>query len=303
MEKNNLYKIILNVLKEELDKNNIPIVETYKNNHDSNISEKNNENIITSSYINNGFNIEKFTKYLKEVQIKNFNNKRTIKQMSAYEILSCLRKSYFDRNNIDDFDKEKIDQYPYSFMKSTLGKIIEVMILSLYNESKDIKFYNDIKLTWQTDKELNTLYPVSVCLDAINENEDTILDVKYTDTYDDFHIWQVKFYALVWEKVKNKKINFVEVLYVNNNINNISKKRIQITDEIRNTDFIYLINRIKYYDNCLRNNIIPEIENKNCHFCIYEKSHCKKTQNIAHIEDKKDIFTTQNNISDLKFLL
>lgn len=266
----NPYKQALNMLQEKLDLDKIPLVKSFKDNK-------------LISLIEEGFDSDRLKKWLTNFQRNGFKPHRTIKQMSGYEILQCPRQSYYNRVNAL-YDQSKVAQYPFSTIKATMGNIIEQLVLSMYNQTEGTKFRNGVNIHWKTNEEFGTLYPIAGVIDGLSYDEDIILDVKFTDQYDDFHMQQVKLYALAWEHINKKEcIRFCEVVYVNSLMNSITKKRISIDDEIRKQEFPIIIDRIKSYDSHLRNNTLPNAEPHNCNFCVYE-SICKTNSKGGQVD-------------------
>lgn len=274
-ESYNPFKIALSLLQEKLDLANIPMVTDKKDN-----------SLISS--LEEGFDCDKLKAWLVQYQKNDFKPQRTKEQMSAYEVLQCLRQSYYNRLGAM-YDDTRLGQYPFSTIKATMGGIIEQLVLSMYNQIKGgSKWRNSVRINWETNKELGTLYPMNMLIDGITFDEDIICDIKFTDQADDFHCKQIKLYALAWEHMYNRKVRFGEVIYINSTMNVITKKRFQIDGEVRDVEFPALINRIKYYDSCLRNKTLPDTEPHNCNFCVYEKL-CATSSKGGQVESSNSL--------------
>ena len=273
----NPYKIALSLLQSKLKENDIPI-----------ITNKQDPNLI--SVPEEGFEVDKLKGYLFNYQRQNHSSHRTTKSYSTYELIQCLRKSFYLRNNAP-VNVTHIGLYPLSSLKAIMGHVVEKMILSMYNQTSGTKFRNDVKLKWDMDKELGVLYPFSGVIDAISYDEDIISDVKFTDSPSQEHLEQVITYGYVWEKLYKKQcVKSVEVIYVNSMLNGITTKKYIIDDDIRKSKFIEIEDRIKYYDNCLRSKVLPEAEKTKCDFCPYDGI-CGTTNFITGnvIKDNDDI--------------
>jgi len=266
----NPYKHALTLLQEQLDLSKIPMVTAQKQ-----------PGLINLPDI--GFDVDSLKKWLTNFQRNGFKPKRTIKQFNGYEIFQCMRQSYYMRMGAP-YDMSKIAQYPFSTIKATMGTIIEQLLLSMHNQAEGTKFRNGIHLHWKTNEEFGTLFPIAMVVDGISYDETVMLDVKFTDQYDDMHLKQVKLYILAWKHVYKKLVKFAEVVYVNGAMNAITKRRFEINDEVQNIEFPATIERIKTYDKCLRNMTLPTAEPHNCNFCAYEKA-CQENLNKFDSDD------------------
>lgn len=276
MPKYNPYAVALSLLTETLSNENIPLVTSTKN-----------ANLSPSKPIE-GFDSDVLKTWLVNYQKENFKSKRSLKQYNAYEVLSCPRQMYYLRQGAPYDINKSGGQYPFSTIKACLGEVVEKLLLSIYNQTEGTKWRNGIHMTWETDKELGLMYPMKMVIDGMSYDEDIILDCKFTDTMDDFHINQVKLYAMAWESINKKQcVKYVEVIYLNSSINNVNRRRIAIDDEVRNIEFPNMIKRIQLYDYNLKNHILPEPEKHNCNFCVYSKL-CKKNENYVNCDGSQD---------------
>ena len=286
-QKYNPYSIALSLLTETLTKDNIPLV-------------SNNINpTLSNSIPEEGFDSDKLKEWLVNYQRNNTKTKRTYRQYNAYEVLSCPRQMYYLRQGAP-YDGNRIAQYPYSTIKASMGEVVEKLLLSMYNQCDGTKWRNGIRLNWNP-VSYNLQYPFNIVIDGLSYNEDVILDCKFTDTPDDFHINQVKLYALAYEEMMKKEcIKFIEVIYLNSSMNTITRRREAITDETRKNEFPNIINRIQRYDYCLRNHVLPDPEKHNCNFCLYE-SICKRNENYVDCQKAINIGQDKpNNETELK---
>lgn len=266
--KYNPYSVALSLLNETLDAKNIPIV--------SNIRSAN----LSESKPIEGFDADVLKSWLVDYQRNSFKTKRTQANYNAYEVLSCPRQMYYLRQGAP-YDSSKIAQYPYSTIKACLGEVVEKLLLSMFNQTSGTKWRNGIRMNWDTVTEYGLQYPFNMVIDGISYDEDIILDCKFTDQMDDFHVNQVKLYALAWENIYKKQcVKYVEVIYLNSSINNVTRRRIPIDEEVRKNEFPKIIDRIKTYDYNLRNNILPLPEKHNCNFCVYQPL-CKRDENYV----------------------
>ena len=280
----NPYKISLALLTNELKETyGIPMVSPKK------ISE-------FKSKIDEGFNTDILKDWLRDFQKKQYKPKRIKPQYSGYEILQCLRQSYFLRQGLE-IDPANIGKYPFSPIKASMGNIVEQLVLSMYNQTNGTKYRNDVWVKWPTDKLYKTQFPFSGKIDGLAYNDESLLDIKFMDKEDEMHKNQVKLYIQAWEDITGKKtFKFGEVIYINSQMNSITKVRFDIDDHVRNVEFPAMIKRIKYYSDCLVNKVIPEAEHKGCTFCHY-KHHCIKA-NMSVSTNRKD--SVDNNIPDVK---
>jgi len=280
----NPYEQALCMLTEQLDLNKIKLITDKKDPDDFSIPEK-------------GFDVDILKAWLKKTEVESFRPQRSIKQYCGYEILQCLRKSYYLRQGAEA-DMSKIGQYPFSKIKAVMGNIVERLLLSMYNECVSTKYINDVKIKWNTDKELGLLYPFVGAIDGLSYDKETMLDVKFTNQYDDFHIRQVKLYMLAYQRMKKRKnlFQFGEVVYINSEMNAITTRRFDVNDNVKYKEWPLIEDRMKYYDNCLRENIIPTPEKGSCNFCVYEKL-CKANDNTIIRQMVSD---EGNNIVDQK---
>lgn len=274
-QKYNPYSVALSLLTETLESKNIPLVNNSIN-----------TNLSPSKPIE-GFDSDVLKQWLVNYQRENTKTKRTYKQYNAYEVLSCPRQMYYLRQGAP-YDGNKIAQYPYSTIKASMGEVVEKLLLSMYNQCSSTKWRNGVRLNWNP-VQFGLQYPFNMVIDGISYNEDIILDCKFTDTPDDFHINQVKLYALAWEEMYHKEcIKYVEVIYLNSAINSVTRRREAITEETRKNEFPKIIDRIRLYDYNLRNHILPEPEKHNCNFCLYQEI-CKRNENYVDCQQAINI--------------
>ena len=283
-KKYNPYEQALCLLTEQLDLNKIKLITDKKDAESFSVPEE-------------GFNVDILKAWLKKTEVDSFRPQRTIKQYCGYEILQCLRKSYYLRQGAEA-DISKIGQYPFSKIKAVMGNIVERLLLSMYNECVSTKYINDVKIKWNTDKELGLLFPFVGAIDGLSYDKETMLDVKFTNQYDEFHIRQVKLYMLAYQRMKKRKnlFKFGEVVYINSDMNAITTKRFTVDDYVKYTEWPLIEERMKYYDNCIRENIIPNAEKGGCNFCVYENL-CKANDNTVV---RQSVDVKGNSISNQK---
>ena len=279
----NPYKISLALLTNELkDTYDIPLITPDKI---PNIKSK----------LDEGFDTDVLKDWLRDFQKKSHQPKREKPQYSGYEILQCLRQSYFLRQG-EAIDKSVIGKYPFSSIKASMGNIVEQLLLSMYNQANGTKYQNDVWVKWPTDKLYGTQFPVLGKIDGLSYDADTILDVKFTDREDVMHQNQVKLYIQAWEDITGKKtFKYGEVIYINSQMNSITKTRFEINDEVREVEFPAMVKRIKYYSDCLVNNVIPEADHKGCTFCPYKQPCIQANMQASDSQDNQ----RDNNIPNI----
>lgn len=284
----NPYAVALSLLTETLESENIPLVDNKKQPEYTSIPEE-------------GFNCDKLKTWLTDYQRSNTKTKRTLKNYNAYEVLQCPRQSYYLRQGAP-FDGKHIAKYPYSTIKASMGEVVEKLLLSIYNQVNGTKWRNGVRLNWNP-VSYGLQYPFNMVIDGISYDEDIILDCKFTDTPDDFHINQVKLYAMAWEEMYHKNsMRYVEVIYLNSSMNSINVRREAITDETRQIHFENTKKRIQLYDYNLKNNILPEPEKHNCNFCLYQ-SICKKNENYIDCQKVTDIQKPSKELTETELKL
>ncbi len=256
-EEYNPYKIALTLLQKKLKEEDVPL-----------ITKKIEEGLV--SIPEEGFDVNKLRQVLFNHQRKGIVKQRTSKNYNAYEIIQCLRKSYYLRMGAP-CNVTTAGIYPFSSIKSTIGGIVEKLILSFYNQGNGTKFRNDVELRWPMDKEWGTLYPFWGVIDALSYDDTVLADVKFTNSTDPLHLEQVLLYILIME-AKEKKNTFksAEIIYINSDMNAITTKKYVVDDELRSTKFVQIKDRILYYDHCLKNKVLPKEEKNKCSFCPYD---------------------------------
>lgn len=266
----NPYKIALTLLQKKLKEEDIPL-----------ISKKIDEKLI--SIPEEGFDVNKLKTFLHDYQKKGIVKQRTTKSYNAYEIIQCLRKSYYLRMGAP-VNPATSGIYPFSTIKATVGGIVEKLILSFYNQAEGTKFRNDVDLKWDMDKEWGTLYPFYGVIDALSYDNTVLGDVKFTNVMDPLHLEQVLLYMCIFEaKEKAQTFKQAEIIYVNSDMNAITTKKYVIDDDMRKTKFLAIKDRILYYDHCLKEKALPQEEKKKCDFCPYELI-CGQTNFSTEVE-------------------
>jgi len=273
----NPYKIALTLLQKKLKEEDIPLV-----------SKKIDDKLV--SIPEDGFDVSKLKSFLTDYQRKGLVKQRTTKQYNAYELIQCLRKSYYLRIGAP-INASGTGIYPFSTIKATVGGIVEKLILSFYNQVEGVKFRNDVELKWEMDKEWGTLFPFSGVIDALSYDNTILADVKFTNLMDPLHLEQVLIYICILEaKEKANTFKHAEIIYVNSDMNAITTKKYVVDDELRKTKFVAIKDRILYYDHCLKENVLPKEEKTKCDFCPYELI-CGQTNfsTEAQLPDNSDI--------------
>jgi hypothetical protein len=269
------YKKALSLLQDKLVLEDIDIVKENKD-----------EKLI--SLFGEGFNVERLKDYLIKFQLNKFKVKRTSKNYSGYEVLQCLRKSYYNRQGIIP-DKGNVAQYPYSIIKAVMGCVVEELLFSMYNQCEGTKYRNGVELKLDIDKKWGTLFPFYGVADGITYDHEIISDVKFSDNMDPFHKEQLYLYASIYEAIRGEKcIKKLENIYINSNLNSVSVMTYEYNDDIRETKERYFKERIMYLDNCLRNKTLPGPEKDKCNFCPYLNT-CEGRSKPEQVDSKESL--------------
>jgi hypothetical protein len=282
------YKKALSLLQDKLVLEDIPL-----------INDKQDKKMI--SLFGEGFNIEKFKNYLTSLQKDKFKVKRTSKNYSGYEILQCLRKSYYNRQGVEP-DEGNIAQYPYSIIKAITGCVVEPLLLSLYNQCQGTKYRNGVELKFDIDKTWGTLYPFYGVADGITYDHEIISDVKFCDNVDTFHKEQLYLYAFIYESIRQEKcIKRLENIYINSNLNTVTVLVYDYDEGIRASKADYFKERILHLDKSLKEKSIPNPEKDKCDFCPYFKT-CNGNSKPAQVDSNGSlgIQDTKNKDNMLK---
>ena len=270
------------------DKNKIKITPKIKK-EESIISEKpKHENIMIPTDVHD-LNEERPYKLTKEYVIKKLKEyekeevqKRTTyekKTINAYDLVGCIRKSYYAIKGIEE--KPKPNSYAYGEIVQAMGNACHDIIQKrLPSEANELK----IKIT--------DIYDITINVRTdILWNKDVVVEIKTKDVVpknpEPEHIVQAMIYAYLLNTYHGYNISLVQVLYIAR-----GKVGVEIFDVPITPDYMEKVgNKIQRYTSSLMEFVKQDmpppmdhqyISTKSCMFCNYEYE-CKKFKPFTNI--------------------
>lgn len=260
-----------------------------------NISNK--EKVKFNKKDNTGFDVSKFESLMRSKLIDEAKKLQSYDRpyISVTEIISCIRKSYYQRQK---YPTELKNQYRFAYVSliNNVGDAVHNFIQELYD-------FEEIEKTIISDK-----YNVKGRIDGLRGNYlieiKTIDEDKFKDNYIDQHYHQGLIYTDILNNEYNYTIHTITIVYVLRNLKKIYTFDLPFKPSISST----FLNNAVTLRQSLATKKIPEPINADktqCKFCPYLK-YCAK-DGSSKIElpfnKKSNDILERNNMNDSIFLL
>lgn len=189
--------------------------------------------------------------------------------VSASDLYGCIKALYFKLKGVVPSNPPT---YPYSPIVLNIGSTVHSIIERLISPGQieiPIKCeYMGFNLSMRADAIFN---------DKVLHEYKTVDSVNTETECKEDHIKQALIYAYLLNTVYNRKLEYIQIIYVARGKVNIKVFNIKITDELMSKVKNRLDHQLGYLKDCLDTNTVPAFDNEYCKcnpFCEY-KNFCK----------------------------
>jgi len=244
-----------------------------------------------------GFDVEKFESLMRSKLIDEAKKLQSYDRpyISVTEIISCLRRSYYQRQKYP-LDIKSQYRFAYVSLINHIGDTVHNFIQDLYD-------FEEVEKTIISEK-----YKVKGRIDGLRGSYlieiKTIDEDKYKGNYINQHYHQALIYTDILNREYNYSINTITIVYVLRNLKKIYTFDLPYNPSISSK---FLENAITLRQ-CLASKKVPEPINSTkdqCKFCPYLKYCAKDGSSKIELPFNKrsnDILE-KNNLNDSVFLL
>ena len=244
-----------------------------------------------------GFDVDKFESLMRSKLIDEAKKLQSYDRpyISVTEVISCLRRSYYQRQKYP-IDIKSQYRFAYVSLINHVGDTVHNYIQDLYD-------FEEVEKTLISEK-----YKVKGRIDGLRGSYlieiKTIDEDKFKGSYIDQHYYQGLIYTDILNNEYNYSINTITIVYVIRNCKKIYTFDLPFKPSVSST----FLNNALDLRQCLATKKIPEPINATkdqCKFCPYLK-YCAK-DGSSKIElpfnKKSNDILEKNNLNDSVFLL
>ena len=229
-----------------------------------------------------GFDVEKFEFLMRSKLIDEYKRMQSFDRpyISVTELLSCLRKNYYERKKYE-IDLDSLFTFPYLAIMQEVGTFIHKYIQTMYS-------FNESEKPVISEK-----YKVKGRVDSINEEYllefKTIDPSKFKWNYSEADYHQAIIYSYILNDEYSYKIKFVTLVYILRNLKNIVPFDIDVDFKLAKS----FLEKSIILRKCMDDNIVADpigSSEEQCKYCLYKK-YCQKDKSKVKklVSDDKNL--------------